>query len=154
MPIKRVETASAGYVPESDGPIPTRAGQLGAIRRKGQPQHPVRMSAERLHAGGWLCCLEFPYLNTSIKVATGQLCAVGAPGHRKDSTLGSYRFYVCAGLRIPEPDGRIFPATGEYLAIGGKGQIFDDVSLPSCPKQCAPLQVPQFDRPIPASRGQ
>jgi hypothetical protein len=113
MPLKRVETASAGHVPEFDRPIPTRAGQLDAIRRKGQPQHPVLMSTELLHAGCWLCSPQFPYLNTSIKAATDQVCTVG-----------------------------------------GKGQTFDDVSMPSCPKQRATLYIPQFDRPIPASRGQ
>src|SRR2546425_5145618 len=112
------------------------------------------MSTECLYAGGWLCCLELPYLNTSIIAATGQVRAVGTPSHRKDSTLGSYRFYVCAGCHIPEPDGRIFPATGEHPAIGRISQIFDDVIVPSCPKQRATLYIPQFDRPIPASRGQ
>jgi len=154
MPLKRVETASTDQVPESDRPIPTRAGQSAAVGGKGQSLHPVAMPGERLHAGGWLCCLEFPYLNTSIKVATGQVSAVATPGHRIHGDLGSDRLDVGAGCRIPEPYGRIIPATGEHLAIGGKGQIFDDVSLPSCPQQRTTLYIPQFDRPIPASRGQ
>src|SRR5947209_13028860 len=81
MPLKRVETAPAGQVPDSDCPIPTRAGQSAAVGGKGQSLHPVAMPGERLHAGGWLWCLEFPDLNTSIKAATGQVCAVAVPGH-------------------------------------------------------------------------
>ena len=102
MLLNRMETASTGHVPESGRPIPTRAGQLGAVGCKGQPKHPVRMPAERLHAGGWLCYLQFPYLDASVKAATGQVCAIGTPGHRIYSALGSDRLYVCAGCCIPE----------------------------------------------------
>ena len=112
------------------------------------------MPGERLHAGGWPCGLEFPDLYTAIRVATGQVCTVGAPGHCKHDALVSDRLDVGAGLHIPEPYDPIISATGNHLAIGRKGQIFDEVGMPSCPKQRATLNVPQFDRPIPASRGQ
>src|SRR5712691_3094922 len=120
------------------------------------------MPQECLHAGGWLCPLQLPYLNAAIEAATGEQLAVRAPGQRVHSAaLTSQRLHVRAGGRIPEPDERIIPAAGEQAPIRGKGHCVDAVRMPIrpeqgylSPRQGSTLQVPQFDAAIPAPAGQ
>src|SRR5712691_12598536 len=113
------------------------------------------MPQECLHAGGWLCPLQLPYLNAAIEAATGEQLAVRAPGQRVHSAaLTSQRLHVRAGGRIPEPDERIIPAAGEQAPIRGKGHSVDAVRMPIRPEQGATLQVPQLDAAIPAPAGQ
>src|SRR6266700_240802 len=130
---------SALDVPHSQGPIFTATEQAAAVGRESDAIH---RSGMPLQPRSITALLRIPEPNRVVKATAGHRAPIWAPGHRIHSALGSDRLDVCTGLRIPEPDGRIFPATGEYLAIGGKGQIFDDVGMPSWPKQCATLYIP------------
>src|SRR5207253_261052 len=139
-------------VPHSQSPIFTATEQVAAVGREGDAIHMAAMPKQ--------CCaiatsLDIPEPDRIIQASTSHRASIGAPGHTiYRAALDSYRLYVHPGSRIPEPDGRIVPATGNRLPIGRKGQTFDDVRMPACPEQRTILQIPQFDRPIPASTGQ
>ncbi len=86
MPLKRVETAPAGHVPQFDGPIPTRAGELGAIRGKSQSPDPLSMSRKARDVGGRLCRPHPPHPNAPIEAATSKQAPIWTPGQREDRT--------------------------------------------------------------------
>src|SRR4051794_3854155 len=102
MPRQRLETASAGHLPQLDRTIIAPAGQGAAVGGKSQSIYPVGMSLERLHTESWLGLLDLPHPNLSIQAATGQQVSVRTPGYYKHRTRMRQRLELCATLEVPE----------------------------------------------------
>src|SRR3989442_6484519 len=154
MPLKRLETASAGKFPELDAAIPARTGQPAPVGGKGQSPHRVAMPPERLYAGSRPGLLHLPDANRAREVATGEHAPIRAPGQREDRTGMWHVLQGGAQLRIPEPDGGIMSATGEQTSIRSKGQADGGLGLPTRPEQGTTFDVPQLESTMPAPSSQ
>ena len=136
MSLKCLETAEAFHVPQFDGPIPTRAGELCAIGSKRQSPHHVGMPHKDRNTGGRLCCLQLPQPNASIEAATGEQMPIWTLRYREDWSGMRQSLQECTRLRIPEPDGRLIPtAAGKCASIGSKGQAEDAAGVPHGPER-------------------
>src|SRR2546423_9309960 len=154
MLLKRLQTASAGKVPQLQGAIPACAAESAAVGGKGQSPHPVAMLRERLHAASRPGRLPLPEPNRAREVATGEQAPIRAPGQREDRAGMRHLLKEGAQLRVPEPDGRIQSPTGEQAAIRGKGQAGGARGMPARPEQGTTFDVPELDAAVEAPAGQ
>ncbi len=144
---------SAGYVPQFYCVIPASTCQSASVGCKGQPHYPVGVLPEGLYTGGWLCLLDLPQPNTTIKATSGEQVSIRTPGDRIDISRLLQGLQVRAAVSVPDLNGCASPAAGEHTAIGAKGET-DDICMLTHPEQRAIVQVPELDRPIPTSSGQ
>ncbi len=142
MPLKRLQTASAGQFPQLDAAIPARTSQPAPVGGKGQSRYPVAMPLKRLHAGSRPGLLPLPQPQRAHDAATGEQAPIRAPGQREDRTGMRQVREGCAQLRIPEPDGRLIPTAGQRASIGGKSQAKQAVDWPNGPERGPTLYVP------------
>src|SRR3989440_755580 len=145
MPLKRLQTASAGKFPQLDAAIPASAGQSAPVGGKGQAPHQVAMPGERLHAGSRPVLLPLPQPDRARDVATGKQAPIRAPGQREDRTGMRHVLQGGAQLRIPEPEGGLMSATGEQTSNRSKGQTGDALGMPARPERSTTGDVPQRD---------
>ena len=156
MSDQRLEYVSTGDRPELDGVVPVCTGKQAPVGGKGLSRSPVGVPHQDRNAGCWPGLLYLPEPDLPIGATTSEQASIGTPGasNGKDRLRMRQCLEKRTRLRIPEPDGRISPPTGHYVAIGGIGETRDIARMRARPEQSATLHIPQFDHPIITPAGQ
>src|SRR5438270_6023371 len=156
MSDQRLEEVSSGDLPELDGLVPVCTGKQAPVGGKGLSRSPVGVPHQDRNAGCRPGLLYLPEPDLPIGATTSEQASIGTPGasNGKDRLRMRQCLEKRTRLRIPEPDGRISPPTGHYVAIGGIGETRDIARMPPRPEQSAQLHSPQFDHPIITPAGQ
>src|SRR5262249_28249162 len=130
---------AGGRVPDPDGVVVARRGQLGAVRAE---RHTRNASGVAGEGQGDLAATRVPDLHYSglfmlfmegprTRRRGDLLIVVGAEGHTPDGVgVPPKRIARLAGGRIPEPDGRVFTGRGEQRAIAIERHTRDLFAVP------------------------
>src|SRR2546421_653334 len=128
MPLKRLQTASAGKFPQLDAAIPASAGQSAPVGGKGQAPHQVAMPGERLHAGSRPGLLPLPQPDAAIKAPASERAFVRAKGEGPDHVrMGLPGQVQGPAYLAPHPYFAPLAARGPVLSAAADGHRYDDV---------------------------
>ena len=149
---------SAGqHFPEFDLADVRSAGEVHAIRRKGDADRPVVVvlvlaeEGHELGAGG-----DFPDLDVFVVAAARQHEAVWREGEADDIVVVTRKeqLFRFAGVRVPEPDGAVLAGRGQRLAVRREDDGSDVCRVaPEGAQQAPCLNVPDTDEPVDSSTG-